>query len=219
MGLRAVTLLWPCACWDFAGWGGGAGVAGIFPVSVADICFAAGFAAHLAVPGIGAVPAECLHPAKHWAVCATALPWGKMVQKLKTQQQKSVPNLENQFCETGRDIYITKKIIKCALLEEMFEMGNSVLDLDNHWMMEFLWSPAGEAKSHPHACRSFWAGFGSGHPPLQDGAWQLRVVIGRGSVQFWTETCGLEHMTWRSWVPFPQETEHCKYKQVNLANV
>lgn len=20
-------------------------------------------------------------------------------------------------------------------------------------------------------------------------------------------------MTWRSWVPFPQDTEHCKYKQ------
>lgn len=27
-------------------------------------------------------------------------------------------------------------------------------------------------------------------------------------MQFWAETWGLEHMTWRSWVPFPQETEH-----------
>lgn len=55
--------------------------------------------------------------------------------------------------------------------------------------------------------------------PLQGGARQLRIVIGRDSVQFWTEIWGLEHMTWRSWVPFPQDTEHCKYKQANQINV
>lgn len=46
--------------------------------------------------------------------------------------------------------------------------------------------------------------------PLQGGAWQVRFVIGLGSLQLWIEVCGLEHTTWRSWVPFPQDTEHCK---------
>lgn len=34
--------------------------------------------------------------------------------------------------------------MKSVLLEEIFGAGKSGLDLDNHWMMEFLWSPAGE---------------------------------------------------------------------------
>lgn len=46
--------------------------------------------------------------------------------------------------------------------------------------------------------------------PLQGGAWQVRFVIGLGSLQLWIEVWGLEHTTWRSWVPFPQDTEHCK---------
>lgn len=44
--------------------------------------------------------------------------------------------------------------------------------------------------------------------PLQGGAWQVRVVIGWGSLQFWAEPPELEHATWRSWVPFPHDTEH-----------
>lgn len=31
--------------------------------------------------------------------------------------------------------------------------------------------------------------------PLQGGAWQVRVVISRGSLQFWAEPSGLEHTT------------------------
>lgn len=46
--------------------------------------------------------------------------------------------------------------------------------------------------------------------PLHGGAWQVRFVIGLGSLQLCSEVWGLEHTTWRSWVPFPQETEHCE---------
>lgn len=59
----------------------------------------------------------------------------------------SVSNLENQFYEKRR---VKEFKRECALLEDMFEAGKSVLDLDSHWTMEFLWSPAGGDKSHQH---------------------------------------------------------------------
>lgn len=56
-------------------------------------------------------------------------------------------------------------------LLEILTDGNSGFDLDSHWMMALLWSP------------------------LQGGAWQFCVVIGRGSLQFPTEPPGREQMT------------------------
>lgn len=56
-------------------------------------------------------------------------------------------------------------------LLETLAAGKSGLDLESHWMMALFWSP------------------------LQGGAWQLCVVIGRGSLQFPTEPPGREQMT------------------------
>lgn len=69
-------------------------------------------------------------------------------------------------------------------LLEILAAGKSELDLESHWMMALFWSP------------------------LQGGPWQVRVVIGRGSLQFPIEPPGREQTTWRSRVPLPHETEH-----------
>lgn len=56
-------------------------------------------------------------------------------------------------------------------LEEILGAGKPVLDLDSHLIMAFFWSPP---QSRP---------------------WQVRVVIGRGSLQFWAEPSVVEHAT------------------------
>lgn len=56
-------------------------------------------------------------------------------------------------------------------LEAVLGAGKSGLVLDNHWMMEFFWSP------------------------LQGMTMQVRDVVGRGSVQFPDEPSGLKQAT------------------------
>lgn len=131
-------------------------------------------------------------------------------------------NLENQFDEKRRSVYNKlQRIIKKVCFTGRYVWGWEIRVGPGQPLNDGVPLVTCRGRQKSPTCRPQPPEYEQlGHCiPLQDGAWQLRVVIGRGSVQFWTETSGLEHMTWRSWVPFPQETEHCKYQQVNSVNV
>ena len=108
-----MLLLWPGT--------GGRGICAAKVAEGADVSLAAGLAAHLTVSRNGAVPTQHLHPAEHWAVSTTALPWRQRkgsvnevqpprgigdqwvqqncrISKNHSPSQKNTTNLENVCC-------------------------------------------------------------------------------------------------------------------------
>lgn len=63
--------------------------------------------------------------------------------------------------------------------------------------MEFLWSPAGRDRNEDLKALSPATNnkHFSCYLPLQGGAWQVRFVIGLGSLQLWDEGSVLEQTT------------------------
>lgn len=54
------------------------------------------------------------------------------MQKLSNQRQDLSATWKINSMKQDEAFITQEKIIKCALLEEMLEVGKSVLDLDNH---------------------------------------------------------------------------------------